>query len=455
MRAIMGWFVILASSASAAGAQETEQWGAGAVLPNQPGDYRYSIVVTASGLTYIGGSKEVSPGDFDFLVARFTAAGALDTTFGSGGTVTIDTAGGTEDELANDLKIDDAGLIYISGGRSDGMTLVARLDATGALDPTFGAGGVAIFTVAGGLIDEGMAVEPGPTPRIYVVGSDGMNLDAVLVRLTNAGVVDATFNGTGFLTWDNGGNFDYFGGATVDASLFVYVNGATRSGPGAGDMPGDGSDAIVRKYDSTGTVVAAFGTGGTFTYAGPLGDGTERCVIRGSHLYVAGSTNLGSPGTPNHAGLVLKIDATTGVGDATFGTAGAAVYDRTAGIERLFAVDADAAGKVYASGVTPNDGNPADEDLLILKYNSNGTLDTNFDGDGAYIADSGGLDGGEGIRAGGSFHVVAKWGNSVRGMYFKEPGSEAVPDDDDDSNCGLLGCEGILLIALLLLRRRS
>ena len=89
--------------------------------------------------------------DTDFAVARLTAAGALDASFGTGGKATID-FGGTDD-LARDVAIDGR-----AGSSSPALTLgrlnrwdfaVVRLTAAGTLDASFGAGGKATVDFGG------------------------------------------------------------------------------------------------------------------------------------------------------------------------------------------------------------------------------------------------------------------------------------------------------------------
>ena len=83
--------------------------------------------------------------DFDFALARYTASGALDSSFGSGGKVT--TTFGPTAHIAQALALQPDGKIVVAGSsgfpqqRDDSFALA--LDAKGALDLGFGAGGKA------------------------------------------------------------------------------------------------------------------------------------------------------------------------------------------------------------------------------------------------------------------------------------------------------------------------
>ena len=93
------------------------------------------------------------PRNCDFLVADLTTDldeftdGSVDTTFGTGGivTTTIDIAG--MDDIANSLTIQPDGKLVIAGhSYSDALGqyefAVVRYGTTGALDSTFGTGGI-------------------------------------------------------------------------------------------------------------------------------------------------------------------------------------------------------------------------------------------------------------------------------------------------------------------------
>jgi uncharacterized delta-60 repeat protein len=77
--------------------------------------------IVAGGLT---GPSYSSTADFDFALARFTASGALDTTFGASGLVT--TTIGTKGSSINTLLIQD-GKILAVGNSSAGVTLARYL----------------------------------------------------------------------------------------------------------------------------------------------------------------------------------------------------------------------------------------------------------------------------------------------------------------------------------------
>jgi uncharacterized delta-60 repeat protein len=126
---------------------------------------------------------------YGLSVARITAAGALDTSFGTHGVATIPnwTQGGVSGAL-----LPGGGIVVGGQIAGSGELGVARLTAAGALDPGFGNGGIAILSGPNsGIIDSSVAAL-----------ADGSVLDAfasTLVELTAAGSPNPTFAAGGRL----------------------------------------------------------------------------------------------------------------------------------------------------------------------------------------------------------------------------------------------------------------
>ena len=95
-----------------------------------------AVVVAPNGKLLLAGFS--GPEGGDIKVARLSANGAFDTTFGAGGIATVD-FGATEFGEAMARQAD--GRILVAGRSSPSGAVVARLRATGVLDPDFGSGG--------------------------------------------------------------------------------------------------------------------------------------------------------------------------------------------------------------------------------------------------------------------------------------------------------------------------
>jgi uncharacterized delta-60 repeat protein len=127
------------------------------------------------------------------LVVGYTLGGALDTTFGIGGSFTVaGVAGGTVPSF-NSLAVEADGSIVVGGYQSyanavDEM-LVGHLTASGAADTSFGADGTGFTVVQDGLNSQVNAVAIDPTNGDilgcgYTRPFDSNKFQAVIVRLT-------------------------------------------------------------------------------------------------------------------------------------------------------------------------------------------------------------------------------------------------------------------------------
>src|SRR3954470_5476230 len=122
-------------------------------------------------------------------------AGHLDGTFGTGGVVTLD-VNGADDEAAAVL-IQPDGKICVAGrdGATASTFAVVRYLATGQLDASFGDGGKVRISVLG---DFSYATTIARTPDgSLIVGGTALlsngTRQLALVRLNNAGLLDASF----------------------------------------------------------------------------------------------------------------------------------------------------------------------------------------------------------------------------------------------------------------------
>lgn len=174
-----------------------------------------SAVIDAADSLTIGGYTRAS-GFNNVQLSRYTSAGILDTTFNATGTVT--TAIGTNSQ-ANALTIDGSANIIV-GGNSDDNFLVARYTSAGILDTTFNTSGYNVITI--GDIDNVAQVSLTGT-SILLAGSTQIDAENnfALAQFTSAGVPDTSFNGTGKVTLqycETTGLLD----ASIDTSSRIY-----------------------------------------------------------------------------------------------------------------------------------------------------------------------------------------------------------------------------------------
>ena len=136
----------------------------------------------------------------DWVMARYEADGTLDSTFGTGGKVTLDWNGGADNAWG--LALTPDGKIVASGNETDGSGqrfAVARFNPDGSLDTDFNTTGMVTGFAAG---SHAYAVKVDGLGRITAAGDDGG--DFALARYEPDGSLDTGFGSSGTITTDFG-----------------------------------------------------------------------------------------------------------------------------------------------------------------------------------------------------------------------------------------------------------
>jgi uncharacterized delta-60 repeat protein len=373
------------------------------------------------------------------LVALFTSssyaqscpgsAGCLDTTFGTGGKVTVPLYPAGSFAPQDMVTLPDGKLLALVY-----RNRFVRLNADGTLDQTFGLGGVLNFVwpATSGL--EGYA--NGYDMRLQNVGSELRILVAGNRRLGTArkftnvlqmgrfmldGTVDTSFgtNGTVLInaaTWSNEMEFQSDGKIVIlDGSgkiVRTNINGSLDTGFGSGgivnagyniessglnhDLVIDGNGGIlvgdtittgsgkntkmllaVKRYTSGGAVDTAFGSAGTATadFGVRSAQGGQLAVDPFGNVVVAG----GVVAPDGQYYFAAARFTSNGLADTSFGGTGKVKFVGAAGIgQRGVLIQDD--GKVVLTG-------RLNDDYGLVRYNFNGTLDTTFGNGGTVIED--------------------------------------------------------------------
>ena len=200
----------------------------------------------------------------NFELARYNPDGSLDASFGNGGIVTTNFGFGSYAfglALQPDGKIVAAGTVFVdfsSDDSSDTDFGLARYNADGTLDPSFGNGGK-VRTDFDGYNDDAMAVLVQPDGRIVAAGSakNPFNFyDFALARYEADGTLDTSFGQGGKVRTDFGAqNFDRARSAVLQPDGRIVAAGF------ASLAFGDTRYAAAR-YNADGTIDKSFGTKG-------------------------------------------------------------------------------------------------------------------------------------------------------------------------------------------------
>jgi uncharacterized delta-60 repeat protein len=234
-----------------------------------------AVVVAPNGKILLGGFSGPEGGNIQ--VARMTAKGALDTTFGAGGIATVD-FGATEFGEAIARQAD--GRILVAGQSSAGGAVIARLRATGVLDTDFGGDGRVTLPGGGSL----SAVLVQPDRNIVVAGNASGSAMMTVTRLKPDGSLDAAFGSAGTTTVAFGSLANPLGGAARQPDGKIVVAGYTQ----------DGEDVAVARLNTDGSLDATFGIGGKATVDfGVATFGNAVALARNGRIVVAGQKTGG------------------------------------------------------------------------------------------------------------------------------------------------------------------
>jgi uncharacterized delta-60 repeat protein len=359
-----GGFVV--ARLTAAGALDSSFGGAGRVIFGFGGynENASAVAIDAFGRIVVAGhSARVSSGDF--AVARLTPDGTLDNSFNGNGKVLID-FGVDFFGSASAVAVDTSGRLIVAGymneGGSPGHFALARLTDLGALDTSFDGDGIA--TVAFGVDDGARSVAVDAQNRVVVAGPsyNGSNYDFALARLTTSGALDSTFNGDGMTTFAFGPSDDHANGVAVDSLGRVLVAGDTYNG----------SQYVfaLARLTTAGALDPGFDGDGQMTVPIGSNDGAGGVAVDAQdQIVAAGSSNGGS----NNRFAAVRLTA-VGALDTTFGVGGRVATDFLAGSAEGQAVATDHHGRLVVTGYA-NHGSGA---LAVARYTADGVLDASF-----------------------------------------------------------------------------
>jgi uncharacterized delta-60 repeat protein len=294
------------------------------------------------------------------MAAIFTAAktavaapGDLDSTFNTTGVAT--TAVTANNDEAHAVAIQPDGKI-VTVGRSVGATEFAlvRYTSAGALDTTFGTGGIVRTAFAQASLN---AVALQADGKIVVGGFTQSPQVFTVARYTAAGTLDGSFGSAGIVTTSAGGNSEVFGLAIQPDGKIV------AAGKGGGDF-------VVVRYNPGGSLDLSFNFTGVVTtsFGGDEGATAVKLQSDGKIVVVGAGTNYG-----------IARFTTSGVLDSTFGVGGK-VSTNVGNTDQARGVAVDTSGNILVAGFTVPV--KTDQDIFISRHLSNGDLDPVFDGGG-------------------------------------------------------------------------
>lgn len=280
--------------------------------------YATAVIVQADGKIVTAGPAFTNTGmtQANFGLLRCQASGALDTSFGSSGRLSVPLAGHAVQAQALAQQSDGSLLVagFAESGGVGGVSsfAAARLLPTGALDSSYGSSGWAL------------ADFPGFADRVYslLLDTEGRALLAgttyttaariALLRLSPAGIADAGFgsNGQAVLASGTGDHLAY--GTAYDATGRLLIAGSATAGLMAGRvlMPAAANSSPVA-IDDSGAVLP-----GTVITLDVLGNDSD---ADNEDLTITSWTQPAAGGSVALVGDLLQFTAAADFTGASFG----------------------------------------------------------------------------------------------------------------------------------------
>ncbi len=351
-----------------------------------------SVAVQADGKILLAGSS----GD-DFALARYNSDGSLDTTFGSNGKLATDFGGvdyGYSVTVQPDGKILLAGQHFHNDSVYNIDLAVSRYNSDGSLDATFGSNGKLATAVANyGSIT---SVTAQPDGKILVAStSEGVS---AVARYNSDGSLDTTIGDFGLQNYGKSVTLQPDGqilvtGVSYSYNRYTYTNNiyfflARFHSDGSLDIrlttdfavdsvavqadgkilvagSSDGDFALAR-YNSDGSIDTSFSSDGKLVtdFAGSDDHGSSVTVQLDGKILVAGSSD---------GDFALARYNSDGLLDTSFSYDGRDTTNFGGSDDSCNNVTMQADGKILVTGSSGGD-------FAVARYNSDGSLDTTFNG---------------------------------------------------------------------------
>ena len=260
-------------------------------------------------------------------VPSSTAAGAIDTCFGTNGTVTTDITADRDYSralaLQSDGKIVVAGISGYSATAANADFTVVRYNTDGSLDTTFDGDGIVITDIGPGTNDDdycrGMAIQP--DGKIIIGGRSFLSpttYGLVAVRYNSDGSLDTTFDSDGRAQFEMPAIVEMYGFALQSDGKILVAGRSFLNGVFTG---------LIVRFNFNGSLDTSFGVGGSTTASV---SGIFSLALQPDGKIVASGTQ-----GPDPAFAIARLNP-NGSLDTSFGTNGVTTYHPTVNDQNWF-----------------------------------------------------------------------------------------------------------------------
>ena len=377
-------------------ATNVREQGVGAVIIQPDG----KIVV--AGMVLMDAIVRADFNKYDIGLARYNTNGSLDPTFGTGGKVITNIAANKADVITS-LALQPDGKIVAAGFNGAAVSpqipsdfVLVRYNSNGSLDATFGAGGIVItdfnndIDFASSLViqADGKMVAGGWTYNL-----NDHSYDFALARYDLSGNLDNSFGSGGKVVIDLSNSVPNDPGGELLTSMVLLPNGKIlAAGTGELNRHTTGTDFLIARFNSDGSLDTTFGNGGKVTtdFNGTIDFATSIALQPDGRFVVAGiangwledtllpalkvNNNVSSAHSPTFSDFAVARYNPDGSLDQSFGTGGKGTTDIFGSIDAATKVLIMPNGNILALGYTqttaydPNQGQDQHTDFASAMY---------------------------------------------------------------------------------------
>lgn len=334
--------------------------------------------VASAVATYPGGKLvaagacrcDQTPPYFRFALVRYEEDGSLDATFGEAGIVT--TSIGRSSDTAAALLVHPDGRLVVAGKaatRHLGADFaLARYHPDGTLDTTFAGDGTRMTDI--GFYDQVRALVLQPDGKLVAAGGTETRSSSkgwfTLARYDEDGSLDTSFGGDGIV------KTPMRGGGGAEALVLQEDGKLVATG-----LRGQPQAFVLVRYHPDGSLDTSFGSGGIVsTPVGNVRSSAQALVLQPDGRLVAAGMAMDNSVNTIFALARYHPDGSL---DTTFG--GDGMVTTSIGVNasaRDLVLQTD--GRLVAAG--PSREHQRTDDFTLVRYESDGSLDTTFGGDG-------------------------------------------------------------------------
>lgn len=337
-------------------------------------NFGMATVVQPDGKIIVAGYAG-TPATYKAAVVRYNTDGTLDDTFGDAGKLTIPV--GSAKSYATDVVLQDDGKIVLGARTYDNVAgdfALIRLNENGTFDNSFGNNGIVIASTGGSDVSTSILIAD--DGKILLAGdSDG---DFSVAKFNADGTLDTSFgaNGWSITIFDDSSSFIQQIAFQNDGKIVMggfAVNSVGRYQMAAARINADGT--LDNSFGNNGKVFFNFGVDQDFATAVAIqSDGK---IVLGGHTYITSNPRL------SYDFAVVRLN-TNGDFDTTYGDNGVATAQivNEANYTNGMIIQED--DKIVLAGRTVK---LFDYDLAMLRFDTEGNLDTTFGNDGKVSTD--------------------------------------------------------------------